>query len=129
MIGTFVLSAGYYDAYYVKAQQVRALIRHDYERAFEACDMVAVPTSPTGAFRLGERMDDPLQMYLADVFTVAANLAGLPAISIPCGQTGENLPVGVQLTGKPFAEATLLRAASAVERRLPMPPPPAGSSL
>jgi aspartyl-tRNA(Asn)/glutamyl-tRNA(Gln) amidotransferase subunit A len=129
MIGTFVLSAGYYDAYYVKAQQVRALIRHDYERAFEACDMVAVPTSPTGAFRLGERMDDPLQMYLADVFTVAANLAGLPAISIPCGQTGENLPVGVQLTGKPFAEATLLRAASAVERRLPMPAPPAGSSL
>jgi aspartyl-tRNA(Asn)/glutamyl-tRNA(Gln) amidotransferase subunit A len=132
MIGTFVLSAGYYDAYYVKAQQVRALIRRDYDRAFAACDVVAVPTSPTAAFRLGERTGDPLQMYLADVFTVAANLAGLPAISIPCGTTasgGEQLPVGLQLTGRLFAEATLLRAASAVERRLPMPAPPAGSSL
>ena len=120
MIGTFVLSAGYYDAYYVKAQQVRALIRHDYNEAFARVDTVALPTSPTAAFRLGERTDDPLQMYLADVFTVAANLAGLPAISVPCGMTEENLPVGLQLTARPFDEATLLRAAAAVERSLPM---------
>jgi aspartyl-tRNA(Asn)/glutamyl-tRNA(Gln) amidotransferase subunit A len=119
MIGTFVLSAGYYDAYYVKAQQVRALIRRDYDQAFAGVDAVALPTSPTGAFRLGERTEDPLQMYLADVFTVAANLAGLPAISIPCGMTGENLPVGLQLTARPFDEVTLLRAAEAVERRMP----------
>ena len=127
MIGTFVLSAGYYDAYYVKAQQVRALIRRDYEQAFAAVDVVAVPTSPTGAFRLGERTDDPLQMYLADVFTVAANLAGLPAISIPCGMTGGNLPVGLQLTAAPFEEARLLGAAEAMERRLPIRRPAAGS--
>jgi aspartyl-tRNA(Asn)/glutamyl-tRNA(Gln) amidotransferase subunit A len=119
MIGTFVLSAGYYDAYYLKAHQVRALIRRDYDQAFDRVDAVAVPTSPTGAFRLGERTDDPLQMYLADVFTVAANLAGLPAISIPCGLTDANLPVGLQLTARPFDEATLLRAADALERRLP----------
>ena len=87
MLGTYVLSAGYYDAYYLKAQQVRTLIRRDYERAFERVDVVAMPTSPTPAFRLGERVDDPLQMYLADVFTVSANLAGLPAISVPCGFT------------------------------------------
>jgi aspartyl-tRNA(Asn)/glutamyl-tRNA(Gln) amidotransferase subunit A len=120
MIGTFVLSAGYYDAYYVKAQQVRALIRRDYEQAFAAVDAVALPTSPTPAFRLGERTDDPLQMYLADVFTVAANLAGLPAISIPCGTTDGGLPVGLQLTARPFDEATLLGAAVAVERRMPI---------
>ena len=119
MIGTFVLSAGYYDAYYVKAQQVRALIRGDYERAFARVDAVALPTSPTAAFRLGERTDDPLQMYLADVFTVAANLAGLPAISMPCGLTENNLPVGLQLTARPFDEALLLRAADALERRMP----------
>jgi aspartyl-tRNA(Asn)/glutamyl-tRNA(Gln) amidotransferase subunit A len=125
MIGTFVLSAGYYDAYYVKAQQVRALIRRDFDQAFAGVDLVALPTSPTGAFRIGERTGDPLQMYLADVFTVAANLAGLPAISIPCGTTGERLPVGLQLTGRPFDEPTLLRASSAVERRLPMRRPEA----
>ena len=119
MIGTFVLSAGYYDAYYVKAQQVRALIRGDYERAFARVDAVALPTSPTAAFRLGERTDDPLQLYLADVFTVAANLAGLPAISMPCGLTEHNLPVGLQLTARPFDEALLLRAADALERRMP----------
>ena len=126
MIGTFVLSAGYYDAYYVKAQQVRALIRRDYDQAFATVDVVALPTSPTAAFRLGERTDDPLQMYLADVFTVAANLAGLPAISIPCGMTGASLPVGLQLTGRAFEEATLLGAAEALERRLPRPRPAAG---
>jgi aspartyl-tRNA(Asn)/glutamyl-tRNA(Gln) amidotransferase subunit A len=127
MIGTFVLSAGYYDAYYVKAQQVRALIRKDYDEAFAAVDVVALPTSPTVAFRLGARTADPIQMYLADVFTAAANLAGLPAISIPCGLTKERLPVGLQLTARPFDERTLLRAADVLERRIVMPRPDAGS--
>ena len=126
MIGTFVLSAGYYDAYYVKAQQVRALIRKDYDEAFARVDVVAVPTSPTVAFRLGARTADPIQMYLSDVFTAAANLAGLPAISIPCGLS-EGLPVGLQLTARPFDEGTLLRAADVMERRIVMPRPDAGS--
>jgi aspartyl-tRNA(Asn)/glutamyl-tRNA(Gln) amidotransferase subunit A len=116
MLGTYVLSAGYYDAYYLKAQQVRTLIRRDYDRAFEQVDVVAMPTSPTPAFAIGERTSDPLQMYLADVFTVSANLAGLPAISVPCGLTTENLPMGLQLTGRQFDEATLLRVADAYER-------------
>jgi aspartyl-tRNA(Asn)/glutamyl-tRNA(Gln) amidotransferase subunit A len=116
MLGTYVLSAGYYDAYYLKAQQVRTLIRQDYERAFEHVDVVAMPTSPTPAFRLGERVSDPLQMYLGDVFTVSANLAGLPAISVPCGFTSTSLPIGLQLTGRMFDEATLLAAAHAHER-------------
>jgi len=116
MLGTYVLSAGYYDAYYLKAQQVRTLILHDYHRVFEGVDMVAMPTSPTPAFRLGEKSADPLQMYLADVFTVSANLAGLPAISVPCGFADAQLPVGLQLTGRPFDEGTLLRAADAYER-------------
>ena len=116
MLGTYVLSAGYYDAYYLKAQQVRTLIRRDYDIAFEAVDAVAVPTSPTPAFALGERVDDPLQMYLADVFTVSANLAGLPAISIPCGFTADGLPVGLQLTGPLFGEASILRIAEGYER-------------
>jgi aspartyl-tRNA(Asn)/glutamyl-tRNA(Gln) amidotransferase subunit A len=127
MIGTFVLSAGYYDAYYVKAQQVRALIRKDYDEAFAHVDVVALPTSPTVAFRLGARTADPIQMYLADVFTAAANLAGLPAISIPCGLTTEKLPVGLQLTARRFDEATLLRAADVLERRIVMPRPDADS--
>ena len=117
MLGTYVLSAGYYDAYYLKAQQVRTLILRDYERAFEHVDVVAMPTSPTAAFRIGERASDPLQMYLADVFTVSANLAGLPAISVPCGFTRERLPIGLQLTGRRFDEAALLRAADAYERQ------------
>jgi aspartyl-tRNA(Asn)/glutamyl-tRNA(Gln) amidotransferase subunit A len=116
MLGTYVLSAGYYDAFYLKAQQVRTLIRRDYEEAFARVDVVAMPTSPTAAFRLGERTTDPLQMYLADVFTVAANLTGLPAISVPCGFTRERLPVGLQLTGRAWEEPTLVRAASAYER-------------
>jgi aspartyl-tRNA(Asn)/glutamyl-tRNA(Gln) amidotransferase subunit A len=116
MLGTYVLSAGYYDAYYLKAQQVRTLIRADYEHAFGAVDVVAMPTSPTPAFKIGERSSDPLQMYLADVFTVSANLAGLPAVSIPCGLTAERLPIGLQLTGRAFDEATLLRVADAYER-------------
>jgi aspartyl-tRNA(Asn)/glutamyl-tRNA(Gln) amidotransferase subunit A len=116
MLGTYVLSAGYYDAYYLKAQQVRTLIRRDYDEAFTRVDVVAMPTSPTPAFKIGERVDDPLQMYLADVFTVSANLAGLPAISIPSGFTADGLPIGLQLTGRAFDEATLLRIADAHER-------------
>src|SRR5262249_22815671 len=116
MLGTYVLSAGYYDAYYLKAQQVRTLILRDYTCAFDRVDVVAMPTSPTPAFKLGERASDPLQMYLADVFTVSANLAGLPALSVPCGFTGDGLPVGLQLTGRPFDERTLLLIADAYER-------------
>ncbi|MFN7981613.1 MAG: amidase family protein [Vicinamibacterales bacterium] len=116
MLGTYVLSAGYYDAYYLKAQQVRTLIQRDYQHAFEQVDVVAMPTSPTAAFKIGERTADPLQMYLADIFTVSANLAGLPAVSVPCGFTPEGLPVGLQLTGRMFDEATLLGAAFATNR-------------
>ena len=116
MLGTYVLSAGYYDAYYLKAQQVRTLIGRDYARAFEHVDTIAVPTSPTPAFKLGERTDDPLQMYLADVFTVAAPLAGLPAISVPCGLSPDRLPLGLQLTGRAWDEATILGAAHAYEQ-------------
>jgi len=115
MLGTYVLSAGYYDAYYLKAQQVRTLLRQDYEHAFAACDVVAMPTTPTPAFTLGEKTDDPLQMYLSDVFTVSANLTGLPAISIPAGSNGAGLPIGVQLTGRMFDETTLLASAHALE--------------
>jgi aspartyl-tRNA(Asn)/glutamyl-tRNA(Gln) amidotransferase subunit A len=115
MLGTYVLSGGYYEAYYVKAQRVRALIRQDYERAFERVDLIATPTSPTTAFRLGERLEDPIQMYLADVFTVSANLAGIPALSVPCG-VSDGLPVGLQLTGPAWGESRLFRAAAAYER-------------
>jgi aspartyl-tRNA(Asn)/glutamyl-tRNA(Gln) amidotransferase subunit A len=115
MLGTYVLSAGYYDAFYLKAQQVRTLLRQDYDTAFERVDVVAMPTSPTPPFRLGEKTGDPLQMYLADVFTVSANLVGLPAISVPCGFT-EQLPIGLQLTGRLFDESTLLRVADAYQR-------------
>lgn len=116
ILGTYVLSAGYYDAYYLKAQQVRTLIRGDYEAAFERADVVAMPTSPTPAFKLGESLEDPLQMYLNDVFTVSANLAGLPAASVPCGFSSSELPIGLQLTGRMFDEATLLRVADAYQR-------------
>jgi aspartyl-tRNA(Asn)/glutamyl-tRNA(Gln) amidotransferase subunit A len=116
MLGTYVLSAGYYDAYYLKAQQVRTLLRRDYEQAFSRADVIAMPTTPTPAFRLGEKTSDPLQMYLNDVFTVSANLTGLPAISIPCGFSAARLPIGLQLTGRMFDESTLLRAADAYQR-------------
>ncbi len=116
MLGTYVLSAGYYDAYYLKAQQVRTLIRRDYETALEHVDAIAMPTSPTAAFRIGEKTDDPMQMYLVDIFTVGANLAGLPAVSLPCGLTRDRLPVGVQLIGRRFDEETLLRMSDAYER-------------
>jgi aspartyl-tRNA(Asn)/glutamyl-tRNA(Gln) amidotransferase subunit A len=116
MLGTYVLSAGYYDAYYRQAQQVRTLIRRDYEQAFDRVDVVMMPTSPTPAFRIGERAADPMQMYLGDVFTVSANLAGLPAISVPGGFSTSGLPIGLQFTGRAFDEATLLRLADAYER-------------
>jgi aspartyl-tRNA(Asn)/glutamyl-tRNA(Gln) amidotransferase subunit A len=116
MLGTYVLSAGYYDAFYLKAQQVRTLLRRDYDQAFERVDVVAMPTSPTPPFLLGEKTGDPLQMYLADIFTVSANLAGLPGISVPCGFSAGGLPIGFQLMGRMFEEATLLRVADAYER-------------
>jgi aspartyl-tRNA(Asn)/glutamyl-tRNA(Gln) amidotransferase subunit A len=116
MLGTYALSAGYYDAYYLKAQQVRTLIRQNFDRAFESADVIALPTTPTAAFRLGERTQNPLQMYLADVFTVGAPLAGLPALSVPCGFTRDRLPIGLQLVGRSWDERTLLRLADAYER-------------
>ena len=116
ILGTYVLSAGYYDAYYLKAQQVRTLIRQDYDRAFANVDVIAMPTSPTPAFKLGDRVEDPLQMYLCDVFTVGVSLSGLPAISVPCGFTAARLPIGLQLIGRAMGEVTILRAADALER-------------
>ncbi len=116
MLGTFALSAGYHDAYYVKAQRVRTLIRGDFDEAFKAVDVVLSATSPVPAFKLGEKVDDPLAMYLLDVLTLPCNLAGLPGLSVPCGFTAAGLPVGLQLLGRPFDEATLLRAARAYER-------------
>jgi aspartyl-tRNA(Asn)/glutamyl-tRNA(Gln) amidotransferase subunit A len=108
LLGSFALSSGYYDAYYLRAQQVRTLIRRDFEQAFAGCDAIATPTTPAPAFRFGEKTEDPLQMYLADIFTVPANLAGLPALSLPSG-LAQGLPVGLQLVGRPFEEETLLR--------------------
>lgn len=118
ILGTYVLSSGYYDAYYLRAQKVRTLIRNDFNAAFEQVDLIASPVSPTPAFKLGEKNSDPLSMYLADIYTISANLAGICGISVPCGtveEEGSNLPVGLQLIGKPMAEADLLKAAHAVE--------------
>lgn len=114
ILGTFVLSSGYYDAYYVRAQKVRTLIRRDFETAFERCDVVATPTTPAPAFRFGEKTADPLEMYLADIFTVPANLAGIPGISVPCDPV-DGLPFGLQLLGRRFDEATLFRAGAAYQ--------------
>ena len=114
--GNLCLSAGYYDAYYKKASQVRALIRRDFEAAFRQCQVIATPVSPTPAFRLGEKVDDPLTMYLSDIFTISANLAGIPGISVPCGFSSRGLPIGLQLMGPPFGEADLLQAAYAFEQ-------------
>jgi len=116
ILGTFSLSSGYYDAYYKKAQQVRSLIKQDFERAFEGVDVIITPTTPTPAFKIGEKIDDPLKMYLNDIFTISANLAGVPAISIPCGFTSEGLPVGLQIIGRHFDEETILRVAYAYEQ-------------
>jgi len=118
MLGTYALSAGYYDQYYGKAQKVRSLVERDFRIAFSQCDLIATPTSPTPAFRLDEKTSDPLQMYLSDIYTITANLAGIPGLSLPCGVTSEGLPVGVQLLGKHFDEALLLRAANNLEREL-----------
>src|SRR5881227_2549257 len=116
MLGTYALSAGYYDAYYLKAQRVRTLLTRDFEEAFKKVDAIVTPTSPTAAFKLGEKVDDPLAMYLADIYTVTADLAGIPGISVPCGETRDNLPIGLQILGKHFDEATILRVAHAYEQ-------------
>lgn len=116
MLGTYALSSGYYDAYYRKAQQVRRLVKEDFDRAFTEVDAILTPTSPTPAFRFGEKTQDPLTMYLSDIFTIPVNLAGLPGISIPCGFTSENLPVGLQIIGKPFDEGTILRIANSYQK-------------
>jgi len=116
MLGTYALSAGYYDAYYLKAQKVRTLLTRDFDSAFATVDAILTPTSPTAAFRLGEKSNDPLAMYLADIYTVTADLAGIPGISVPCGVTREKLPIGLQILGKHFDEATILRVAHAFEQ-------------
>ena len=118
MIGTYALSAGYYDAYYKKASQVRMLLRRDFDRAFESCDVILTPTSPVPAFRIGEKTDDPLQMYLSDIFTLSTNLAGVPGIVVPCGFTSKGLPVGAQFMAGHFEEGKLIQVASACERHL-----------
>ncbi len=116
MIGTYALSAGYYDAYYGKASQVRALIRRDFDEAYQKCDVILTPTTPTPAFKIGEKTEDPLQMYLSDIFTISANLAGIPGISVPCGYTGAGLPIGIQFLAGHFEEGKLLQIASAYEK-------------
>lgn len=123
MIGTYALSSGYYDDYYLRAQKMRTLIRQDYEDAFDRCDVIVTPTTPTPAFAFGEK-SDPLQMYLEDLYTIPANLAGLPGISVPCGMV-DGLPVGIQFVGKAFGEKTLLQIAHAYEvsRGFAMPDP------
>jgi aspartyl-tRNA(Asn)/glutamyl-tRNA(Gln) amidotransferase subunit A len=117
LIGTYVLSAGYYDAYYLKAQKVRTLIAHDFDNAFKTVDVILTPTAPGAAFAIGEKQDDPISMYLNDVFTVPASLAGLPGISVPAGLDAEGLPLGLQLIGRAFDEETMLSAAQAIENR------------
>jgi len=118
MLGTYTLSAGYYDAYYLKAQKVRTLIKQDFQNAFSKVDAILTPTTPTPAFKISEKIDDPLQMYLSDIYTIPCNLAGLPGISIPCGFTRTKLPIGVQILGKPFDEVTVLKLAYNLERRI-----------
>ena len=116
MLGTYALSAGYYDAYYLKAQKVRTLLTRDFEEAFKKVDAIVAPVSPTAAFKLGEKVDDPLAMYLADIYTVTADLAGIPGISVPCGETKEKLPIGLQILGRHFDESTILRVGHAYEQ-------------
>jgi aspartyl-tRNA(Asn)/glutamyl-tRNA(Gln) amidotransferase subunit A len=116
MLGTFALSAGYYDAYYLKAMKVRTLIRRDFERAFESCDLIVTPVAPATAFAIGEKMADPLTMYLSDIFTISVNLAGLPGLALPCGCDRANLPIGMQIIGPPFSEERIFRAGDALER-------------
>ena len=117
LLGTYALSAGYYDAYYKKAQQVRTLLTQDFLEAFERCDVIVGPMTPTPPFKLGEKTDDPMSMYLADIYSVAASLAGICGMSVPCGETAEGLPIGVQIMGRHFDEATMLRVGLAVEQQ------------
>jgi aspartyl-tRNA(Asn)/glutamyl-tRNA(Gln) amidotransferase subunit A len=127
LLGTYALSAGYYDAFYLKAQRVRTLIRRDFDAVFERCQAIVTPTAPTTAFKLGDKVTDPLEMYLSDIFTISVNLAGLPALSLPCGFDRNGLPVGLQIVGRPFDELTILQTAHAYEqstewhRRRPTP--------
>ena len=116
MLGTYALSSGYYDAYYLKAQKVRTLIRQDFLDAFEKVDTLLTPVAPTPAFGLGEKVDDPLTMYLSDIFTIPVNLAGTCGLSLPCGMSQQGLPIGMQLIGKPFAEEQILKVAHAYEQ-------------
>ncbi len=116
MLGTYALSAGYYDAFYLKANQVRRLIQKDFDAAFQKCQCIATPTSPTTAFPLGAKTDDPLTMYLSDIYTLPVNLAGLPGVSVPCGRDSKGLPIGLQLIGKHFDESALLQTAAAYEK-------------
>jgi aspartyl-tRNA(Asn)/glutamyl-tRNA(Gln) amidotransferase subunit A len=118
MLGTYALSAGYYEAYYGQAQKVRTLVIRDYEQAFQNYDVLVSPTSPTTAFKIGEKADDPMAMYLNDIFTIPANLAGVPAMSVPCGLDEAGLPVGIQLTAPVLDEATLFRVGHALESDL-----------
>jgi aspartyl-tRNA(Asn)/glutamyl-tRNA(Gln) amidotransferase subunit A len=115
MLGTYALSSGYYDAYYLKAQRVRTLLTRDFQEAFQKVDAIVTPTAPTPAFKLGEKADNPLAMYLADIYTVTADLAGVPGISVPCGQTRSGLPIGLQVLGRHFDESTVLRVAGSIE--------------
>jgi len=119
MLGTYVLSAGYYDAYYLKAQKVRTLIKNDFLTAFQNCDAIITPTAPSTAFALGEKVDDPLAMYLNDIYTVTANLAGVPGISVPCGLSAERLPIGFQLLGPYWSEPVLFKLAHAYTEARP----------
>jgi aspartyl-tRNA(Asn)/glutamyl-tRNA(Gln) amidotransferase subunit A len=116
MLGTYSLSSGYYDAYYLKAQKVRTLIKQDFDKAFGEVDVIITPTAPTTAFKIGEKTEDPLKMYLSDIYTISANLAGIPGISIPCGFDKEGLPIGLQLLAKPFGEETIFRTAYSYEQ-------------
>ena len=116
IIGTYCLSAGYYDAYYGKASQVRTLIIGDYKRAFEQCDVILSPVAPTPAFKIGENVEDPLKMYLSDIFTLSANLAGIPGMSVPCGFSTDGLPIGLQILGKHFNEGALLKVGYSFEQ-------------
>jgi aspartyl-tRNA(Asn)/glutamyl-tRNA(Gln) amidotransferase subunit A len=124
MIGTYALSSGYYEAYYGRAMRVRTLIKRDFENAFADVDALLAPVSPTPAFRLGERIQDPLAMYLSDVYTVTANLAGVPALSIPCGISREGLPIGLQVIANHFEESALLRFAASYMNAFPLVAPP-----
>jgi aspartyl-tRNA(Asn)/glutamyl-tRNA(Gln) amidotransferase subunit A len=124
MIGTYALSSGYYEAYYGRAMKVRTLIKEDFRRAFASVDALLAPVSPTAAFKIGEKVDDPLAMYLSDIYTVMANLAGVPGLSIPCGFTPGGLPVGLQIMGDLFGEATIIRLAEAYMQACPVAAPP-----